>query len=91
MADDEGREVDTASEMRHLLRTVKTSLELAILARAPNDLVSRLARVSGLLDALSQLSAAEGPARDMTATALADALSAIELWQVWERARTPVA
>jgi hypothetical protein len=91
MADDEGREVDTAIEMRHLLRTVKTSLELAIMARAPNDLVNRLARVSGLLDALSQLPAAEGPARDMTATVLADALSATELWRVWERARTPVA
>jgi hypothetical protein len=91
MADDEGREVDTATEMRHLLRTVKTSLELAIMARAPYDLVNRLARVSGLLDALSQLPTAEGPARDMTVTVLADALSAIELWRVWERARTPVA
>jgi hypothetical protein len=77
--------------MRHLLRTVKTSLELAIVARAPTDLVNRLARVSGLLDAVSQLSDDEGPAPDTTAALLADAVSAVELWRVWEKARTRVA
>ena len=46
MAESEGQYVDAATELRHLLRTVKTSLELAIMARAPNDLVNRLARVS---------------------------------------------
>jgi hypothetical protein len=91
MAEGEAQQLDAASEMRHLLRTVKTSLELAIMARAPHDLVNRLARVSGLLEALSQLPIDEGPARDLTPTALADALSAIELWRVWERARTPAA
>ena len=90
MADSEGNHLDAASELRHLLRSVKTSLELAIMARAPTDLVNRLARVSGLLDALSQLPE-EGPVRDLMAPALADALSAVELWRVWERARTPVA
>lgn len=90
MAESEGQQLDAATELRHLLRTVKTSLELAIMARAPYDLVSRLARVSGLLDALSQLPE-EGPARELTPPALADALSAVELWRVWERARTPIA
>lgn len=91
MADTEGLELDTPTEMRHLLRTVKTSLELAIMARAPGDLVNRLARISGLLDAVSELPTDEGPARDMTATLLVDALSAVELWRVWEKARTPAA
>jgi len=40
---------------------------------------------------VSQLATDEGPAREMTATLLADALSAVELWRVWEKARTPVA
>jgi hypothetical protein len=91
MADGGAQLLDTPTEMRHLLRTVKTSLELAIVARAPSDLVNRLARVSGLLDAVSELAADEGPAREMTVSLLADALSAVELWRVWEKARTPVA
>lgn len=90
MAESERGPLDAATELRHLLRTVETSLELAIMARAPNELVNRLARVSGLLGALSQLPE-EGPARELTAPTLADALSAVELWRVWERARTPVA
>ena len=77
--------------MRHLLRRVRTSVELAIMARAPSDLVNRLARASGLLEALGQLPIDEGPAAEMTAAALVDALSAVELWRVWEKARTPAA
>ena len=55
--------LDKQSEIRHLLRTVKTSLELAIVARAPMELLNRLGRVSGLLDAVSQLPTEEGPAQ----------------------------
>jgi hypothetical protein len=91
MAEAEEQSVDKPTEIRHLLRTVKTSLELAIVARAPADLVNRLARVSGLLDAVSQLPFQGGPARDMTAGLIADALSAVELWRVWEKSRTPAA
>jgi len=36
--------IDKQTELRHLLRTVKTSLELAIIARAPADLLNRLGR-----------------------------------------------
>jgi hypothetical protein len=91
MAEGEGQPVDKPTEIRHLLRTVKTSLELAIVARAPSNLVNRLARVSGLLDAVSQLPFDSGPAREMTASLIADALSAVEVWHVWEKARTPAA
>jgi hypothetical protein len=83
--------MDRPTEIRHLLRTVKNSLELAIMARAPSDLVNRLARVAGLLDAVSQLPTAEGPAGEITPALLADALSAIEIWQIWEKARAPSA
>jgi hypothetical protein len=83
--------VDRQSEMRHLLRTVKTSLELAIVARAPADLLNRLGRVSGLLDAVSQLPFHEGPAQTLTAEVIADGLAAIDAWQQWQLARTPAA
>jgi hypothetical protein len=82
--------MDTQSEMRHLLRTVKTSLELAIVARAPVDLLNRLARVSGLLDAVGQLPI-EGPAQALTASLIADGLAAVDAWQKWHQARTPAA
>ena len=77
--------------MRHLLRAVKTSTELAILARAPPELVNRLARVSGMLDAVSQLAVDAGPARDLSPALMADALAAVEHWRSWDRARAPVA
>lgn len=91
MDETDGPSLDKPTEIRHLLRRVKTSLELAIVARAPTDLINRLARVSGLLDAVSQLPFEEGPARNMTNALLADAVSAVELWRVWENSRTPSA
>jgi hypothetical protein len=83
--------IDKQSEMRHLLRTVKTSLELAIVARAPADLLNRLGRVSGLLDAVSQLPVDEGRAQAMTAGLIADGLAAVDAWQKWQHGRTPTA
>ena len=83
--------VDRQTEVRHLLRTVKTSLELAIVARAPADLLNRLGRVSGLLDAVSQLPSEEGPARTMTPNLMADGLAAVAAWQKWHQSRTAIA
>lgn len=83
--------VNKLTELRHLLRTVKTALELAIVARAPTDLVNRLGLASGLLDAVSQLPLDVGPAQAMTAGLTTDALTAINAWQEWEKGRTPTA
>ena len=83
-------QIDAQSEVRHLLRTVKTSLELAIVARAPADLLNRLGRVAGLLDAVSQLPV-EGPAQAMTTGLIADGLAAVDAWQKWQQGRTPIA
>ena len=83
--------IDTQTEVRHLLRTVKTSLELAIVARAPAELLNRLGRVSGLLDAVSQLPVAEGPAQAMTASLIAEGIAAIGAWHNWQQGRTPSA
>ena len=90
MQEPEGR-IDTQTEIRHLLRTVKTSLELAIVGLAPSDLLNRLGRVAGLLDAVSQLPTDEGPAQALTAGLIADGVAAVDAWDKWHRSRTPVA
>ncbi|HVV50901.1 MAG TPA: hypothetical protein VHO06_14640 [Polyangia bacterium] len=66
-------------------------MELAIVARAPIDLLNRLGRVSGLLDAVSQLPHEEGPARTMTPSVIADGLAAVAAWEKWHQSRTAVA
>ena len=90
MKEPEGQ-IDKHTQLRHLLRNVKTSLALAIVARAPADLLNRLGRVAGLLDAVSQLAADEGPPEALTAGLIADGLSAVEAWNKWHRSRTPTA
>jgi len=90
MQEPEGR-IDKQTEIRHLLRTVKTSLELAIVGLAPSDLLNRLGRVAGLLDAVSQLPTDEGPAQALTAGLIADGVAAVDAWDKWHRSRTPVA
>ena len=90
MQEPEGR-IDKETEIRHLLRTVKTSLELAIVGLAPSDLLNRLGRVAGLLDAVSQLPTDEGPAQALTAGLIADGVAAVDAWNKWHRSRTPVA
>ena len=83
--------VHDSTEIRHLLRTVKTSLELAIMARAPVEMVYRLARVSGLLDAVAQLPPEARQVRDLTASLVLEGRAATELWRAWEKTRTPAA
>lgn len=90
MQEHEGQ-IDKQTEIRHLLRTVKTSLELAIVAHAPSDLLNRLGRVAGILDAVSQLPTDDGPAQALTAGLIADGLEAVEAWNKWHKSRTPAA
>jgi len=89
MQEPEGH-LDRQTEIRHLLRNVKTSLELAIVARAPADLLNRLGRVAGLLEAISQLPTDE-PAQSLTTGLIADGVAAVDAWNNWQRAHTPVA
>lgn len=83
--------IDKQTEIRHVLRSVKTSLELAIVALAPSDLLNRLGRVAGLLEAVSQLPTDEGPAQALTPGLIADGVAAVDAWNKWHRARTPAA
>jgi hypothetical protein len=82
--------IDRQTESRHLLRRVKTSLELAIVASAPAEIRDRLGRVSGLLDAVLEL-ADTPPADALIPELLADGHSAVERWEIWEKARAPKA
>jgi len=84
-------DINKSTEIRHLLRTVKTALELAIVALAPVDLINRLGRASGLLDAVSQLPLDGGPAQAMTVGLVNDARAAVDTWKKWEKGRTPAA
>jgi hypothetical protein len=90
MHEPEGR-IDKQTEIRHLLRSVKTSLELAMVALAPPELVNRLGRVAGLLEALSQLPPDAGPAQALTPGLIADGLAAVDAWDKWHRSRSPAA
>lgn len=85
------KRIDKQTEIRHVLRNVKTSLELAIIALAPSDLLNRLGRVAGLLEAVSQLPTDEGAAQALTPGLVADGLAAVEAWTRWHRSRTPAA
>jgi hypothetical protein len=90
MSEPEG-DLDKSTEIRHLLRTVKTALELAIVARAPVDLVNQLGRTSGLLDAVSQLPLDGGPMQAMTVGLINDARVVVDTWKRWEKGRAPAA
>jgi hypothetical protein len=84
------RNIDPSTEIRHILRTVKTALELAIVARAPSDLINRLARPAGLLEALSQLPI-DGPSQALLPELLSEARSAADRWEAWVKLRGPAA
>jgi hypothetical protein len=81
------RDVDKHTEVRHLLRHVTTTLELAIVGHAPSDIVNRLGRAAGLLDATIQLSIDAPPAKALMPDLIADAHAAIERWEVWQKER----
>jgi hypothetical protein len=83
--------IDKSTEIRHLLRTVKTALELAVVARAPADLLDRLARPAGLLEAVSQLPVGGTPAEALIPELLNDARSAVDRWEAWVKVRGPSA
>ena len=83
--------IDKSTEIRHLLRTVKTALELAVVARAPADLLDRLARPAGLFEAVSQLPVGGTPAEALIPELLNDARSAVDRWEAWVKVRGPSA
>jgi hypothetical protein len=89
MSSDErrGKPPATRMDLSHLRRESRTALELAIVELAPNDLIDRLAVVTGLLEALSELPADSAPAVALGPTTADRAHAALQAWQVWSERR----
>lgn len=66
-------------EHRHVLREIKTALELAIAARAPWPMVEQLAMSSGLLEALIEV-----PAKTLLPETMQRARGALATWRKWD-------
>ena len=76
--------METATELRHLRREVKTAVELAIVSLAPTEMVETLAMSAGLLEAVSELPADSAPAVAMSPRMVERARKALEEWSAWE-------
>ncbi len=77
-------------ELRHLAREVKTSLELALAALAPSDLVDRLATAAGLLDAITDMALEDASVPLVTRT-VERANQALAAWYQWRTDHPPKA
>lgn len=78
-------------ELRHLAREVKTALELAIAAFAPSDLVDRLAIVTGLLDAITDMALDETATLPLVTRTVERATQALAAWHQWRDVHPPKA
>ena len=78
-------------ELSHLRREVRTALELAIASLAPTDLIDRLALVTGLLEALTELPADSDPAIALGPPTADRARVALKIWRDWSVTRKTLA
>jgi hypothetical protein len=74
-------------DLTHLRRESRTALELAIVELAPSDMIDRLAVVTGLLEALSELPTDSAPAFTLGPATADRARIALKAWQVWSERR----
>jgi hypothetical protein len=75
------------SDLARLLPETRTGLELAIAAFAPNELIDRLAVVTGLIQALAELPEDSPPAMALVPTTVERANAALDAWRTWNGAR----
>jgi hypothetical protein len=80
----ESKEASDALRASHLRREVKTALELAIAALAHAELIDRLARAAGLLEALAEFPESSAPVLAMRPRATQLAEDALEAWRDWQ-------
>lgn len=78
-------------ELRHLAREVKTSLELALAALAPSDLIDRLAIGVGLLDAITDMALDEAATVPLVIRTVERANQALAAWRRWRDDHPPKA
>jgi hypothetical protein len=84
-------ESSTRLDLSHLRREARTALELAIIELAPTDLIERLALVTGLLEALSELPSDSAPAIALGPPTADRARVALKLWRDWSIKRKKLA
>ena len=84
-------ESSTRLDLSHLRREARTALELAIIELAPTDLIERLALVTGLLEALSELPSDSAPAIALGPPTADRARVALKLWRDWSITRKKLA
>ena len=83
--------MSTQMELRHLAREVKTDLELAIAAFAPDDLVDRLAVAVGLLEAITDMALDDAATIPLVARTVERANQAVAAWNRWRDDHPPKA
>jgi hypothetical protein len=84
-------EPTTRLDLSHLRREARTALELAIVELAPNDLIDRLALVTGLLEALAELPAGSAPALALGPPTADRARVGLAMWRDWFAGRRKLA
>jgi hypothetical protein len=84
-------ESTTRLDLSHLRREARTALELAIVELAPNDLIDRLALVTGVLEALAELPANSAPAVALGPPTADRARVALKMWRDWSITRKKLA
>jgi hypothetical protein len=84
-------ESTTRLDLSHLRREARTALELAIVELAPNELIDRLALVTGLLESLAELPADSAPAIALGPPTADRARVALEMWRDWSTTRRKLA
>jgi hypothetical protein len=77
--------------LRHLAREVATALELALVARAPSNLIERLASTTGLLVALEELPLDTEALRIWATETVSRAQRSLSDWRSWDEKRKAVA
>lgn len=91
MASGSDEPTTTRLDLSHLRREARTALELAIVELAPTDLIERLALVTGLLEALSELPADSAPAIALGPSTADRARIALMMWRDWSIKRKRLA
>lgn len=76
-------------ELVHLRREIRTALELAIVALAPEDLVERLAAGAGILETIAELPLDAAPIAALAPRTIRRAKEALDAWHRWQREHTP--
>jgi hypothetical protein len=85
----EGKRPDRVLDVSHLRREIRTAVELALVALAPNELIDRLALAAGLLEAVGGFPRDSAPALTMLPKVTARARSALDEWHRWEKEHMP--